>query len=248
MVVVLTLPPAGLCHWQNVVVVVVNPSKLCIPSVLCHDLCRGFRKNSFIINYSTYALIGCFRRNAQCVLREMLVATNNPGTRNEYMCVANCRHCTFLWMFCKRSMNNIYSTYDIVISHRIQSKPFSTPPSDERFMFKIVRIRADVLPILHTSATTPAAPAVEQAAVQALSGCSQGMRARWRKKQTKRSVSSREKDREARRALGFPLLRRHDFGLATIVYLYIQGSARAPVIAGTHAPGTGEGVEKSLGG
>ena len=56
--------------------------------------------------FTTYALIGCFRRNAHYVLREMLVATNNPGTHNEYMCVANCRHCIFLWTFCKESMNN----------------------------------------------------------------------------------------------------------------------------------------------
>ena len=45
--------------------------------------------------------------------------------------------------------------------------------------------------------------------------CRGGRRAWWRKKQMKRSAANREKGREARRALGFPLLERHDFGFAT---------------------------------
>ena len=66
---------------------------------------------------------------------------------------------------------------------------------------------------MHTCATTPAARALEQAAVQILFGCRRGRWARWRKKHTTRSASSREKGREARRALGFPLLHRHDLNL-----------------------------------
>ena len=44
---------------------------------------------------------------------------------------------------------------------------------------------ADVWTVWHTSATTPAARALQQVAVQALPGCRRGRRARWRKKQTK---------------------------------------------------------------
>ena len=66
-------------------------------------------------------------------------------------------------------------------------------------------------------ATTPAARA-QQAAVQALPGCRRGRRARWRKKHTKRSAPSREKGREARRAIGYPLLQRHDWRFATYIY------------------------------
>ena len=50
---------------------------------------------------TTYTLTGCFRRNAHHVLRQMLVETNNPGTHNENMYVANCRLYTFLWTLCK---------------------------------------------------------------------------------------------------------------------------------------------------
>ena len=45
-------------------------------SVLFRDLCRGFRRNVQMIHY---VRIGCFRRNAHYVSREMLDATNNPG-------------------------------------------------------------------------------------------------------------------------------------------------------------------------
>ena len=48
--------------------------------------------------------------------------------------------------------------------------------------------------------------------MQALLTCRRGRRARWWKKQTKRSATSRENGRDARRALGFPLLQRHDSG------------------------------------
>ena len=63
--------------------------------------------------------------------------------------------------------------------------------------------------------------------MQALPGCRQGRRARWRKKQTKRSASSREKDPEGRRAIGFPLLQWHDSGFATYyilrsIYIYMR--------------------------
>ena len=124
----------------------------------------------------------------------------------------------------------VYTRYSIIFIYQVPGihvkiistrykRTFSTPPSsDERFIFRSGSIRADVPTFTggsHTSATTPAARAVEQAAVQALPGCGRGKRARWRKKQTERSASSREKGREAQRALVFPLLRRHDFAFHT---------------------------------
>ena len=112
----------------------------------------------------------------------------------------------------------IVCTNHTVIGHRVQPKLFTITPSDKRFIFKRGCIRADVWPVSHTSAMTPAARALEQAAVRTIPGCRRGRRARWRKKQTKRSTSSQEKSREARRALGFPLLQRHDSGFATYIY------------------------------
>ena len=80
-----------------------------------------------------------------------------------------------------------------IIDCRMYNRSFSTPPSDERSIFRSWRIRTHVLPASHNSATTPAARALEQAAVQALPGYCRSRRARWRKKQTKRFASSREK-------------------------------------------------------
>ena len=64
----------------------------------------------------------------------MLAAINNPGTHNDYMCVANSSwHCTFLWTFRKLSMNKIIGTVQhihiillSVIELFIQSKFFHT--------------------------------------------------------------------------------------------------------------------------
>ena len=71
---------------------------------------------------------GCFHRNAHYALREMLAATNNPGTNNKYTCDTNCRHCAFLRTFCKYSMYSRYTTYHTVIGYRVyiqvQSKFF----------------------------------------------------------------------------------------------------------------------------
>ena len=47
----------------------------------------------------------------------------------------------------------------------------------------------DILTVWHADVLTPAARALEQAAVQALPWCRRSKRARWRKKQTRRSTS-----------------------------------------------------------
>ena len=112
-----------------------------------------------------------------------------------------------------------YITYHTLIGYFMynRKKKFVTPSSDERFTFRSWRIRADAKPVSNASALTPATQGLEQAAVQAIPGCSRGRRARWRKKQTKRSASSREKGREARRALVFPFLQPYD------KYIYVGG-------------------------
>ena len=88
----------------------------------------------------------------------------------------------------------------------VQSFVFSTPPSDERFIFKSGRIRADVEPVSHTSGTTPAARALERAAAQTLPQVPSRRAGTVAEEANERSASSREKGREARTALGFPLL------------------------------------------
>ena len=60
----------------------------------------------------------------------MLVATSNTGTHNEYMCVSNCRQCTFIWTFCKKKQWIIYTTHVIrtaVISYSIFVQSTSFP-------------------------------------------------------------------------------------------------------------------------
>ena len=151
----------------------------------------------------------------------MLFATNNPGTHNEYM----------FWTLSilHLSMDVLQIVYEWQIQHiscsfrlsYVRSKFFSTPPSDERFMFRSWRIRIGIYPVSHTFATTPAARALGQAAVRAVLSCRWGKRARWRKKQTKRSASSPEKGREVLRGLGLPRLQRHDSRYATCIYCCI---------------------------
>ena len=65
-------------HWQNIVVVVLIPRSY------------GYSQTCAM----TY--VGVFAVFAHHLLRETPVATINPDRHNEYMCVANCQHCTFL--------------------------------------------------------------------------------------------------------------------------------------------------------
>ena len=113
------------------------------------------------------------------------------------------RHNTFIISYCCRS-SYIQSKFCTTHRHLMNvwySKVNAYVPTFSRFRIPLRRHRPH-----EPSSRLPCKPSLGAV----------GWRARWRKKQTKTSATSREKGREARRALGFPLLQRYDFGFATV--------------------------------
>ena len=117
-------------------------------------------------------------------------------------------------------MNTRYSTYHTLIGYRMFNRLFFPHHLRMSVSYSEAGMNVRTFSRFRIPATTPAARA-QQAAVQALPGCRRGRRARWRKKQTKRFASRREKGRKARRVLGFPLRRSHASEHRTYIYLYI---------------------------
>ena len=106
--------------------------------------------------------------------------------------------------FCGRSANNQwinrYSKYHTPIGYRICIHFFlSTPPSDERFILCSGHECADVRPVSHTCAFSPAVRALEQANGQALPGRGRSRRVAEEANETVCLVSIK-----ARRALEMP--------------------------------------------
>ena len=111
-------------------------------------------------------------------------------------------------------MNKRYIAYHTLIGYRMNNRNFfphrlqmsvsysagAYVPTFSRFRITLRRRRP------HEPSSRPPCRRLPTAAVQALADCRRGRRARWRKKQTKRSTSSREKGREAQRVVGFLLL------------------------------------------
>ena len=116
----------------NFVVVLTPPGcaySQCLCCVATSRPVPGFRRN---VKAILHACIRCFRRNAHYVLREMLVATNNAGTHNEYILVCICCKLSTLHRFYGRSANSILiidASHIILLSAIVYTCLLYTSPS-----------------------------------------------------------------------------------------------------------------------